>query len=317
MGLRQPLGADGLGNGKMIDLHAPTGKHAVLEGLYWTLVVGCFVAGGVGWLLGWGVLIGFGLIALGVLLYGGFIEPRRVQTTTYTLGEGERRLRVVFLSDLHAGLKKQRSFYQRIANQVKLLQPDLVILGGDLVDERAGALEALDPLFEARPPLGMWFILGNHDFFDDPKKLSATLLKKGVRELTNQSLNFKLTDTASLELIGLDDSWFGSPDLRLVEKPKTGLRLIAMHEPDLLLDLPEACANLVLLGHTHGGQIRLPGYGPLTPLPQSISQTLDRGEKHWKGMRVIISRGIGESVVRARLGSRPEILVIDVKTPTA
>lgn len=301
----------------MIDLHAPTGKHSLLEGLYWALVVSCLVLGGVGWVLGWVVLVGIGLVALGVLLYGGVIEPRRVQTTTYALGEGERRLRVVFLSDLHAGLKKQRLFYQRIADQVKLLQPDLVILGGDLVDERAAAVSALDPLFEVQPPLGMWFILGNHDFLDDPNALTATLRKKGVRELTNHSVNFKLTETANLEVLGLDDSWYGSPDLRLAEKPKTGLRLIAMHEPDLLLDLPEGCADLVLLGHTHGGQIRLPGYGPLTPLPQSISQTLDHGEKHWKGMRVIISRGIGESGVRARLGSRPELLVVDVNAPAA
>jgi predicted MPP superfamily phosphohydrolase len=297
----------------MIDLHARGWRGPLLETLYWVLVVSCIGLCVIGWWVGWIFLAGLGVLGLGVLVYGGFIEPRLVQTTMHSLGEGEKKLRLVFLSDFHAGLKKQCSFYQQIADHVRSLEPGLVILGGDFVDECEKDLEVLRPILELQPSLGMWFILGNHDFFDDPKKLVAALEKRGARDLTNQARAFKLTEADSLEVIGLDDSWYGSPDLRLLEKPKKGLRIIATHEPDLLLDLPENAADLVLLGHTHGGQIRLPWYGPVTPLPQSAPQWLDRGEKLWKGMRVIISRGLAESSVRARLGSRPEIVVVDIK----
>lgn len=297
-----------------MNLHARGWKGVLLESLYWIFITFCLGLCVLGWGLQWIPLIVVGIVGLCVLIYGGFIEPKLVQTTHYTLGEGEKRLRLVFLSDFHAGVKKQRAFYQRIAERVTALQPDLILLGGDFVDECAKDLDVLTPILELRPALGTRFVLGNHDFLDDPKQITADLLKKGARDLTNQSVTFKLTDTESLEVIGLDDSLHGSPDVSLVEKPKQGLRIIVMHEPDLLLDLPEGCADLVLLGHTHGGQIRLPFYGPVVGLPQVISQTLDAGERTWKNLRIIISRGIGESLVRARLGVRPEIVVVDIRT---
>ncbi len=296
-----------------MNLHARGWKRFLFESAFWVFVALCFGLFVLGWRLQWIPLLVVGLIGIGVLVYGGFIEPRLIQITNYSLGEGAKKLRLVFLSDFHAGVKKQRAFYQRIAERVTALQPDLLVLGGDFVDECAHDIEALMPILGLRPPLGTRFVLGNHDFFDDPKKVTAWLVSAGARDLTNQSVAFKLTDTESLELVGLDDSLHGSPDLRLVEKPKQGMRIIVMHEPDLLLDLPEGCADLVLLGHTHGGQIRLPIYGPVLGLPQTISQTLDAGEKSWKNLRVIISRGIGEALVRARLGVRPEIVVVDVK----
>jgi predicted MPP superfamily phosphohydrolase len=314
MGLCESLGSDGARGGEeSVNLHARGWKRFLFESAFWILVAFCFGLCALGLWLRWIPLLVIGLIGFGILIYGGFIEPRLVRVAQYSLGEGEKRLRLVFLSDFHAGVKKQRAFYQRIAERVSALEPDLLMLGGDFVDECAEDIGMLAPILDLRPPLGTRFVLGNHDFFDDPKKVIAQLVKAGARDLTNQSVAFKLTDTESLELVGLDDSLHGSPDLRLAEKPKQGMRIIVMHEPDLLLDLPEGCADLVLLGHTHGGQIRLPIYGPVVGLPQVISQTLDAGERSWKGLRVIISRGIGEALVRARLGVRPEIVVLDVK----
>lgn len=296
----------------MINLHARGWRRPLLEVLFWIFVVCALGVLALGVWMSWLIVSGLGLVALGVLVYGGFIEPRWIRVTNYTVGEGEKRVRLVFLSDFHAGLKKQRSFYQRIANRVKELQPEIVVLGGDFVDESAKDLAQLAPIFDLRPSLGVWFVLGNHDFLDAPKELTDELLKLGARSLTNQVKTFPLAPEQSFELVGLDDSLFGSPDLRLVEKPKKGIRVIAMHEPDLLLDLPENCADVVLLGHTHGGQIRLPIRGPVLGLPQIAPLSLDAGEKSWRGMRVLISRGIGEALVRARLGVRPEILALDI-----
>jgi predicted MPP superfamily phosphohydrolase len=261
-----------------------------------------------------------------VLFYGGLIEPHLVSVKKYTLragGDGAatnkesveaKPIRLVFLSDLHAGLKKSQRFYGRIAEQVKALEPDLLVFGGDFVDESTNAVETLTPLFTLKPQLGTWFVLGNHDFLDDPKLLRAWLLKKGLQDLTNRSVNLPLNAKEEFELVGLDDSWYGQPDIGLLEKPKTIPRVLIAHEPDVLLDLPEACADIVILGHTHGGQIRLPGYGPITGLPQSAPQWLDAGEKDWKNLRIIISRGIGETWVRARVGSRPEVVVLDIES---
>lgn len=296
----------------MIDLHARGWRRPLLEILFWIFVVCALGILAFGVWMDWLILSALGVIALGVLVYGGFIEPRWIRVTSYAVGEGERCVRLVFLSDFHAGVKKQRSFYQRIADRVKELQPEIIVLGGDFVDESAQDLSGLTPIFELRPSLGVWFVLGNHDFIDAPNRLTDELLKFGARSLTNQAKTFPLTAGQSFELVGLDDSLFGSPDLQLVERPKKGIRVIATHEPDLLLDLPENCADVVLLGHTHGGQIRLPIRGPVLGLPQIAPQSLDAGEKSWRGMRILISRGIGEALVRARLGVRPEIVVLDI-----
>lgn len=277
----------------------------------------CVLLIGVGWKFGWIWLCAIGIFSIGVLIYGGFIEPLLVRTTFYQVGATDKPdtkpVRLVFLSDFHVGLKKRRAFYQRIADKVQALKPDLIILGGDIVDESAKDIGPFEPITRLEVPLGIHFILGNHDFFDDPAFVTNWLVERGCKDLTNRVLTPSLNDGGSFELIGLDDSWFGSPDMGLVQKPKQGTRIIVTHEPDLLVDLPEGCADLVLLGHTHGGQIRLPFYGPVTGLPQSAPQWLDSGEKYWRNLRIIISRGIAEAGVRARLGSPPEIVVLDIK----
>lgn len=310
---------------RSVNLHAPSWKQVFLEGLYWVMVVTCILLVLLSWRFDL-ILLGIvGVIGAGILLYGGLIEPRLVQIKKYSVGAGRegvadqkisetKPVRLVFLSDLHAGLKKSQRFYGRIAKRVKTLEPDLLVFGGDLVDESTDAVEALTSLLGLKPRLGTWFVLGNHDFFDDPKRLQTWLLRHGLKDLTNRSVKLPLNGEAEFELVGLDDSWYGQPDVSLVEKPKTGLRILIAHEPDILLDLPEGCADVVLLGHTHGGQIRLPVYGPITGLPQSAPQWLDAGEKAWKNLRIIISRGIGEALVRARLGSRPEIVVLDIES---
>lgn len=259
------------------------------------------------------ILLALGIFTTGTLLYGRYIEPYWVQVQTYTHGEGPRSLRVVFLSDFHAGSGKTARFYAHIAKRVRALEPDLLVFGGDFVDEALTSFSLLNPLFAWTPRLGSWSVLGNHDFIDNPQQLVRELEQRNVRDLTNLSRSFALTDGRSCELVGLDDSLFGAPDLRLVTSPKTAaVRIIVTHEPDLLLDLPDGCADIVLLGHTHGGQIRLPVRGPVIGLPQAAPQWLDMGEKEWRGMRVLISRGIGEVWVKARLGVRPEIMVVDV-----
>ena len=171
----------------MINLHAPSRMRTILEVVYWFLVLVCVLILGVGIWFIWHWVMLLGVISLVVLLYGGFVEPRLVRTTRYTLGVAEEEqapTRLIFLSDFHVGLKKQRGYYQRIANQVQALKPDIVVFGGDVVDESAHAIEAFEPLTRIVAPQGCWFVLGNHDFLDDPAFVVRWLTKQGCRNLT-------------------------------------------------------------------------------------------------------------------------------------
>lgn len=149
---------------RSIDLHARGIQRPLLEGLFWFFTALAVALGVFGWRLGWLWLVLLSVFALGVLIYGGLIEPRWVRIATHRLGEGERKIRLVFLSDLHAGVQKGSAFYQRIADRVEVLAPDMVVLGGDMVDKCASDLSDIKPLLTLHPPLGFWFVLGNHDF---------------------------------------------------------------------------------------------------------------------------------------------------------
>lgn len=287
---------------------------SLLATVFWAAFFSSFVLLIVGvithlWLL-WMV----GLIGIIIGTYSGFIEPQWFQIAQYAfnLHDGKKRsIRIIFLSDFHTGAEKTRAFYARLFNRVATLRPDLILLGGDYVECLSRSIEDLTDLQSLKARLGIYFVLGNHDYWDHPQSIQAALTRFGVKELTGISTVIGEGDTAFV-LTGIDDAWMGTPQLHVPLPAATLPRILLTHESDVLCDLPEASADLVFLGHTHGGQICIPGYGPLTSLPQNTPAWLDHGLKTFRGMRLLISRGLGESSARVRLFARPQIVVVDL-----
>ncbi len=278
---------------------------------------GCFLIGSLGagivFLMGWWLLGSILSVCFGVLLYMRFIEPQWYEVKRYqcVLHDGiQRHLRIVFLSDIHAGHQKTKLDYQRVWKKVQTLQPDIVLFGGDFVEVSGVAIQDLEGISEIQPSIGKFFILGNHDYWDDPGIIARVLKNAGVRDLTNTCLDIGEGDSR-FSLVGLDDAWLGTPRIEVMP-PVDQTTILLTHESDILLDLPEAAADLVFLGHTHGGQIRLPWRGSVTTLPQFTPQWLDRGLKEWRKMRLIISQGIGESTMGVRFWARPQIVVVEI-----
>lgn len=285
-----------------------------LKGFFWALLTGCLFFALWGAYRGWWFLGSGAAFFLVVGIYAAWIEPCWVEVVRYSLrlqDERERRLRIVFLSDFHAGEEKTRHFYKKIFTRVKRLQPDLLLLGGDYVECRATAVEDLADIQEITPRYGAYFVLGNHDYWDDPRYIRHVLEGFGLHDLTGKTQQVGEGEHAFF-LSGLDDAWMGTPASSLPLAAVSLPRLLLTHESDILLDLPEASVDLVVLGHTHGGQIRLPRYGAITALPQSTPAWLDRGLRVWRGMRLLISQGVGESSARVRFLARPQIIVIDL-----
>ncbi len=261
----------------------------------------------------WWLLV-LALIAVALLVWSGWIEPRWLHVTTYDFAlveEAKATLKVAFISDLHAGTGKGSAFFQRVAERINELKPDLVILGGDLVEEYTKDMVELEPLKRVKAKLGKFFILGNHDFMDRPQVLRKQMEAWGFVSVENRALGFE-KDGQPFELVGLEDCWYGLPQVDLLQVPKKVPRLLAIHEPDNLFDVEAGQVDLAVLGHTHGGQVRLPVIGPVGPLPMFISTEYDRGLRRWKETPVVISQGIGESTGRTRFFCRPEIVVMQV-----
>jgi len=249
-------------------------------------------------------------------------------TGTYSFRVTRRRLpleglaaplRVAFLTDLHfgpfIGTGEVRGWVAAAVREA----PDLVVLGGDLVDHRAGrdVTGLVTALAGLRAPLGSYAVWGNHDHrhFRDPAALAPferALGGSGVRLLTNA--NLRLRD--DLVLAGLDDLVAGRPDLQaaLAGREPGTCTLLASHNPDVLPEVPPDVA-LTLAGHTHGGQVCLPGVGPVVTnsrYGRRFASGLVRGPALG-----YVSRGLGVSGIPLRVDCPAELAVLDLAPATA
>lgn len=266
-----------------------------------------FSAGGFWKVLGIAALAGEALV-----IYGMFIESRRLTVARYREAlhrHPETWLRVVFLSDLHARPDYPEDWWQRLATEVQALGPDVVVIGGDLVARESEPVADLAPLKDIQAPLGKYFVLGNHDFKHRPQEVRAAMRGFGFEDLTNRSV-ILTHEGRRLELQGMDDHWYGRPESFKRDNEHTPHVLVA-HEPDVLLDLQTGDTDLLLTGHTHGGQVRLPLIGFLW-VPSRTRRVACHGKCLVNGVKAIVSNGLGQSYGRPRLFTPPQILVVEV-----
>lgn len=219
-------------------------------------------------------------------------------------------LRVAFLTDLHLGPymgRRQLSEWIIASNE---LRPDLVLFGGDLVDQfyQGDLREVMELLPELRSKHGVYAVLGNHDRtrFRNLEPLLEAFTASGVQLLVNRGVQLR----DDLYLAGIDDWRTGHPDVQRALGLKTGAaRLLLSHNPDAIPDLPTDI-DLVLSGHTHGGQIRLPLLGPLV----TSSEYGRRFAEGWVDapMPAFVSRGLGVTMLPFRLFCPPELVLLDL-----
>jgi predicted MPP superfamily phosphohydrolase len=247
-----------------------------------------------------------------VVAYGSFIEPRFLITReqTVTLAPGNRSMRLVLVSDFHLGRYRYADWVERVVERVNSLEPDVVVLLGDLVDGRRGT-EELAPLGKLKTRYGAFAVLGNTDYAIGAVDVRHAIERYRVEVLTNEWVRLGADGPI---LAGLDDVWYGQPDWNraFVGRP-TGVPLVlAVHNPDEAARAEYHGVDLMLSGHTHGGQVRLPFFGSLAKLPITIDQHFDRGLFNWGAMQLYISAGVGESSARARLFSPPEVTQLNL-----
>ncbi|MFK7600666.1 metallophosphoesterase [Deinococcus sp. SM5_A1] len=279
------------------------------------------------------VLRGLAGTGLGVAALGGMGAAQAYQfgVTHHTraLPGLTRPLRVAFLTDLHFGLFIYGGSVRAWVDATNAARPDLIVLGGDQMDYRADEAPAalLAELKRLKAPLGVYGVWGNHDYGsfgkyysphygprrpDWPQRreaLRAAYAEVGVTILRNEGRSVR----DDLYLAGVDDLWEGKVDLgaALAGKPSVGGTLLISHNPDLLPDLPPGL-GLVLSGHTHGGQIRLPLIGaPVVPSKygQRYAMGWVTGAHDTPGY---VGRGLGLSGVPLRNLCEPEIAVFNL-----
>jgi len=283
-----------------------------------------------------------GLVALGTAgaAYTILVEPRfRLSLARWTVAHqhwpnGATPLRIALLTDIHAvepWMPARR--IERIVETANGLGADLILLLGDFVaalparfrtglvpiDDWAAALGGL------KAPLGVHAVLGNHDWWTDVAAVRQGLEANGIPVLENRAVKL-MHQTQPFWLAGLGDQaairvaggYRGVDDLPGTLAQMDGDRdpvLLMAHEPDIFVKVPPR-VTLTFAGHTHGGQVTLPFLGALR-LPSAYGQRFAYGHIVEGGRHMIVSAGLGLSILPVRFMVPPEITVITLRAPAA
>ena len=222
----------------------------------------------------------------------------------------EKRMRLVFFSDLHIGEAMTPDYIARAVKLIQDQQPDLILCGGDFIDHRA--VYAYDPrvmasLRSLHAPLGVYYVLGNHEYRDD---LEANI--RWVSEVGGTLLRDSIAfpGNGPLTLIGRDDHVNGNRKpfevIANEADPLRGPVVLMEHTPASIDSIGDSPVDLILCGHTHGGQI-WPGQLMVWWRYGMVSGTRPVGERE-----VCISSGVGSAGATYRVGTRSEIRVYDL-----
>lgn len=214
--------------------------------------------------------------------------------------------RIAFLTDTHVAGFVRRSFYREIVAQVNRFEPDLILLGGDFVTwNRDIALMAETLLSGLQSRDGVLSVLGNHDYWAGEDEVKAAMTAKGVRFIINSSTTVRRKG-AELRVVGIDEVYRGEPDVEAAFANVTrGPRIGITHHPDLIDQVEDRRIDLLLCGHTHGGQIRFPFFGAVV-VPSKYEDRYASGFHRVGGVLMYVSRGIG-AIPPIRILCRPEI----------
>jgi len=232
----------------------------------------------------------------------------RVKIPILNLPSALDGFRIVQISDIHYYPFTTIELIDRAVEMANQLKPDLTVLTGDFV------WHEVEPVFELVPSLaklnakyGVYTGLGNHDLWTDAKVVSRAIRQERLPLLVNQGIPISVGQS-TLYLASLDDGWSGKPDLAaaMANYPNDAITVLMMHEPDLgPRYAPDKRIQLQLSGHSHGGQVRLPFYGPIV-LPY-LSWKYPMGLYNINGMWLYTNRGLGTTNIPLRVNCAPEI----------
>lgn len=221
--------------------------------------------------------------------------------------------RVVQLSDIHHSPFTSRAQIERAVETANRLQPDIVALTGDYISkERSYAAPCAELLGRLRARHGVFAVLGNHDHWTDAALITDLFRAEGITMLVNQGMRFE-KNGAAFWLAGVDDTMVGLEDLSLAMAGSSDdeMKLLLAHNPIILRRAARAGVDLVLSGHTHGGQVRLRSERNAFNRPRRrlLKGLARRGET-----QIYVTRGLGTVVLPVRFGCPPEVSLLELRS---
>jgi len=255
---------------------------------------------------------------IGIFLVGySFVEPYLIETKDITIASNQippefDGKRIVFITDIHYGPFFSKERVDCLVNQTNALKPDMILLGGDYVtNDPSNVGPVFSSLSKLKAPLGVYGVLGNND----PKNVSIEAMQNAsITYIGNGGVWIGSSNTSRIRVGGVADMDTDVPNqLPILEgvTPQDFVILVS-HKPDYFPQVTKSKVDLLLAGHTHGGQITLFGlYAPF--INSKYGQEYVTGEKKLGNDTMIISNGIGMVWAPVRFFARPQIIVIILK----
>lgn len=244
-------------------------------------------------------------------------EPFLLQVESHTIAL--RRLpreldglRIVQLSDIHHSPFTSRAQVERAVEAANDLKPDIIALTGDYVSHEPNyAAPCAEMMGRLRARYGVFAVLGNHDHWTDAQLITDLFRAEGITVLVNQGMRFE-QNGGSFWLSGVDDTMVGLEDLPLALSgaKEDEMKLLLAHNPIILRRAARAGVDLVLSGHTHGGQITWRSEKNAAGRPR---RRLLRGLGRQGDTQIYVTRGLGTVVLPVRYGCPPEVSLLELK----
>lgn len=272
-------------------------------------------------------MFGTGAAAVGLAAYSGLIETNEIELKKLRLSIERLPIsfngfKIALISDFHFGPYTGAREIGAAVRKVNELQADVVALLGDFVSEplsgnrRAGANKAepcAQVLGDLRSRFGSFAVLGNHDYSTDPERVASALEAKGIRVLRNGSQVFE-QDGGRLWFLGLNDASVSAArlDQALKGVPTSDPKILLVHEPDFADRASHSDIDVQFSGHSHGGQIRIPGVRPLWLPP--LARKYYKGYYRVGRMQLYTNEGIGTIGLPFRFCCPPEVTLVTLRS---
>jgi len=263
----------------------------------------------------WTYLAGALFSAWGVWIRRRWVRTRTVEIGIRGLPKAWDAYRIVQLSDLHLGSFDTARSGLRWARRAVALRPDLIAITGDLLTSGEDFFgDVAQVMAELRAPDGACFVPGNHDYFGAPGELFRLVADRGVRVLRNESVRVERGGT-SLVIAGVDDTWTRHADLERALSGREGAAatVLLAHDPDLFPLAARASVDLVLSGHTHGGQVAVPFLARWLNISRR-AHSFHLGLYERDRSKLYVNAGLGVTGPPIRIGAAPEVTVITLRS---
>jgi hypothetical protein len=267
-----------------------------------------------------GILVG---ISIFLYLQNNLISITEVKITSSKIPSSFKGYKILQISDLHN--KKFGDNQDVLIQKVKSINPDIIAITGDLIDSKSYDAEmSMQVIRELVKEYPVYFVTGNHEKWSGKyNSLEKKLKKQHVTVLRNEHVIIQ-KGGHEINLLGIDDPEFNTGDIdegsivkdaivkAKIETQPDRYNVLLSHRPEFLEEYAEEKVDLVLSGHAHGGQVRLPFIGGLVAPNQGILPKYTAGLYEKQNTSMIVSRGLGNSIIPQRIFNRPEIVVVQL-----